>query len=168
MEARHTFFSWFLQKKETKTLVLWVADALMIPKIQTVNLMAPWWMSGMLTWVTLALLSFLWQTTGIPKLQVARTVLTDCNCVTPCQCYVWLTKDWPLIQIFVVKYEVQHQHAHCPLAWGQAGSKEYWIRSNGCKGTAVRAGSPTKSDNWTICQYLYLCLAIDIALFFSE
>ena len=73
-----------------------------------------------------------------------------------------------LIQIFVVKYEMQHQHAHCPLAWGQAGSKEYWIRSNGCKGTAVRAGSPTKSDNWTICQYLYLILAIDIALFFQN
>ena len=111
----------------------------MILKIQTVNLMAPWWMSGMLTWATLALLSPLWQTSGIPKLQVARSVLTNCICVTPCQCYVWLTKDWPLIQIFVVKYQMQHQHAHCPLAWGQAGSQEYWIRSNGCKGTAIWA-----------------------------
>ena len=55
-----------------------------------------------------------------------------------------------------------------PTGLRSSRAKEYWIRSNECKGTAVRAGSPTKSDNWTICQYLYLILAIDIALFFQN
>ena len=71
-----------------------------------------------------------------------------------------------LIQIFVVKYQMQHQHAH----WLEVkqGHKNIEYGQMGVRARPHWAGSPIKSDNWTICEYLYLILTIDIALFISE